>query len=121
MPESWQREAEQNESFTAIPNEQNGKSGVESGNSEAGHELDEKFSAEICAMLLWALHEEFGFGADRLRRVWDCVAVHRAELLKHYDMQDNAEFILLYKLRQIGVDVEKWTAEPQTQKVVLKE
>ena len=79
------------------------------------HELDEKFSAEICAMLLWALHEEFGFGADRLRRVWDCVAVHRAELLKHY------EFILLYKLRQIGVDVEKWTAEPQTQKVVLKE
>ena len=76
------------------------------------HELDEKF---------WALHEEFGFGADRLRRVWDCVAVHRAELLKHYDMQDNAEFILLYKLRQIGVDVEKWTAEPQTQKVVLKE
>lgn len=50
-----------------------------------------------------------------------CVAVHRAELLKHYDMQDNAEFILLYKLRQIGVDVEKWTAEPQTQKVVLKE
>ncbi len=85
------------------------------------HELDEKFSAEICAMLLWALHEEFGFGADRLRRVWNCVAVHRAELLKHYDMQDNAEFILLYKLRQIGVDVEKWTAEPQTQKVVLKE
>ena len=59
------------------------------------HELDEKFSSEICAMLLWALHEEFGFGADRLRRVWDCVAVHRAELLKHYDMQDNAEFILL--------------------------
>ena len=49
------------------------------------------------------------------------VAVHRAELLKHYDMQDNGEFILLYKLRQIGVDVEKWTAEPQTQKVVLKE
>lgn len=39
------------------------------------HELDEKFSAEICAMLLWALHEEFGFGADRLRRVWDCVAM----------------------------------------------
>lgn len=38
------------------------------------HELDEKFSAEICAMLLWALHEEFGFGADRLRRVWDCMA-----------------------------------------------
>ena len=37
------------------------------------HELDEKFSVEICAMLLWALHEEFGFGADRLRRVWDCV------------------------------------------------
>lgn len=85
------------------------------------HELDEKFSAEICAMLLWALHEEFGFGADRLRRVWDCVAVHREELLKHYDMRDNAEFILLYKRRQIGVDVEKWTAEPQTQKVVLKE
>lgn len=82
VPESWQREAAQNESFTAIPNEQSRRSGIESGNS---------------------------------------VAVHRAELLKHYDMQDNAEFILLYKLRQIGVDVEKWTAEPQTQKVVLKE
>ena len=32
------------------------------------HELDEKFSAEICAMLLWALHEEFGFGKDRIER-----------------------------------------------------
>lgn len=84
-------------------------------------QISDRFSLEVDATILWALHEEFGFGADRLRRVWDCVAVHRAELLKHYDMQDNAEFILLYKLRQIGVDVEKWTAEPQTQKVVLKE
>lgn len=36
VPESWQREAAQNESFAAIPNEQSGKIGVESGNSEAG-------------------------------------------------------------------------------------
>lgn len=85
------------------------------------YQMSKTEKAALKAEIAREVHEEFGFGADRLRRVWNCVAVHRAELLKHYDMQDNAEFILLYKLRQIGVDVEKWTAEPQTQKVVLKE
>lgn len=83
-------------------------------------ELSERFSTEIDAMMLWALHEEFGFGAERLRRVWECVARHRDELLKRYDMQDDSEYILIYKLNQIGVDLKAWITEPQTQKVVLK-
>lgn len=82
-------------------------------------ELSDRFSTEINATILWALHEEFGFGAERLRRYFDCVEKYRMELIEKYEMQDDAEFILLYKLREIGVDLKKWCDETKS-RVVLK-
>lgn len=79
----------------------------------------DQFALEVDATILWALHSEFGFGADRLRRFYDCVYQNREALLERYDMHDDAEFILLHKLREIGADVRKWSEE-QTEHVTFR-
>ena len=82
-------------------------------------QISDRFAIEIDATILWALHEKFGFGPERLRRFYDCVYESREMLLQRYDMHDDAEFILLHKLREIGVDVQKWSAE-QKQHVTFR-
>ena len=82
-------------------------------------QISDRFSLEVDATILWALHEEFGFGAERLRRFYDCVYQNREALLRRYDMHDDAEFILLHKLREIGADVRKWSEE-QTEHVTFR-
>lgn len=87
--------------------------------SRQARQISDRFAIEIDATILWALHEKFGFGPERLRRFYDCVYESREMLLQRYDMHDDAEFILLHKLREIGVDVQKWSAE-QKQHVTFR-
>ena len=58
-------------------------------------EYDKRNATEIDAMVLWILHEEFGFGPERLRR---------------YEMNDEA-WLCTRKLKEYGVDVEEWSKE----------
>ena len=82
--------------------------------AEMLRQLNSNMASDLEATFLWALHTEFGFGAERLRRFYDCVAESREALLRHYEMQNDAEFILLHKLRDIGVDVRAWSdAQPR--------
>ena len=87
--------------------------------SRQARQISDRFAIEIDATIHWALHEKFGFGPERLRRFYDCVYESREMLLQRYDMHDDAEFILLHKLREIGVDVQKWSAE-QKQHVTFR-
>lgn len=87
--------------------------------SRQARQISDRFALELDATILWALHDEFGFGAERLRRFYDCVYNNREALLRRYDMHDDAEFILLHKLREIGVDVQKWSAD-QKQHVTFR-
>ena len=87
--------------------------------SRQARQISDRFAIEIDATILWALHEKFGFGPERLRRFYDCVYESREMLLQRYDMHDDAEFILLHKLLEIGVDVQKWSAE-QKQHVTFR-
>ena len=87
--------------------------------SRQARQISDRFALELDATILWALHSEFGFGADRLRRFYDCVYQNREALLRRYDMHDDAEFILLHKLREIGADVRKWSEE-QTEHVTFR-
>ncbi|MBP3311989.1 MAG: hypothetical protein J6L72_07125 [Butyricicoccus sp.] len=82
-------------------------------------QISDRFALELDATILWALHEKFGFGPERLRRFYDCVYNNRETLLQRYDMHDDAEFILLHKLREIGADVRKWSEE-QTEHVTFR-
>lgn len=61
-------------------------------------EYDRKHIAEIDATILWVLHEQFGFGAQRLR----------------YEMEDQDDIWLCTQmLKRIGVDVEAWHKESE--------
>lgn len=87
--------------------------------AEVMRQLNENMSSDLEATFLWALHEEFGFGSERLRRFYNAVVNHRQQLVDHYEMSDDPEFILIRKLLEIGVDLKQWDKE-QTQHLTVR-
>lgn len=84
--------------------------------SRQARELTDKFALELDATLLWTIRkvsENHGkpWGAKMLREAYDTAVAAREELVKKYEMKDDELFILLYKLKEIGVDLEKWSKE----------
>ncbi|MCM1524031.1 MAG: hypothetical protein NC120_06195, partial [Ruminococcus sp.] len=64
------------------------------------------------AMVLWVLHEEFGFGKKRLRKFFDRFSVSLDKLIQWYEMDgSDRTWLCSYKLKGIGVDVEEWNGE----------
>ena len=75
-------------------------------------EYDLKHANELDAMILWHLHEEFGFGPKRLKQFYDTFAVRLNELIKHYEMTDSdIVWLCTYKLKQYGIDIEEWNKQ----------
>lgn len=75
-------------------------------------EHDEAFAMDSDATVLWILHTEFGFGAKRLRRFWNSYFKQHQELREYYQFDvDEVGQLCRYKLKQIGVDIEKWYKE----------
>lgn len=72
-------------------------------------EYDRKHLAEIDATILWVLHEQFGFGAKRLREYYDAYHDRIGELIERYEL-DNGDDLWLctQKLKKVGVDIEAW-------------
>lgn len=72
----------------------------------------DQFYTLNCAAILWALHETFGFGEQRLKRFWDSYFKIHDETVKYYELDDEGEGIVYIDcLKHIGVDIEKWIAE----------
>lgn len=69
---------------------------------------------EIDALILWHLHEEFGFGKKRLMRFYETFAERVEELSKHY-MFDTNEIPWMYtkKLKDYGIDIKKLNKEKE--------
>lgn len=75
-------------------------------------EYDLKHANELDAMILWHLHEEFGFGPKRLKQFYDTFAVRLDELVKYYEMTDSdMVWLCTYKLKQYGIDIEEWNKQ----------
>lgn len=75
-------------------------------------QLSETVSLELEAIFMWAAHEKWGKGKKSLREYYDFVADCIDALVEHYEMDgDGQKFILLYKLKEIGVDLEAWHKE----------
>ena len=75
-------------------------------------EYDRKNELEIDAMVLWVLHEEFGFGTKRLRRFYDAFSSAMNELVDRYVMDDSDQpWLCRYKLKEAGIDLEEWRKE----------
>lgn len=67
-------------------------------------EYDRKHIAEIDATILWVLHEQFGFGAQRLRTYYDAF---------HDRIKEDDIWLCTQMLKRIGVDVEAWHKESE--------
>lgn len=75
-------------------------------------ELDRKNLNEIDAIVLWVLHEEFGFGKSRMKKFHDRFIPTLNELTKRYEMDDSDRiWLCTYQLKQLGVDIEEWNKE----------
>ena len=67
---------------------------------------------EIDAMFLWFMHEEFGYGPERLRRIFYGFRPSMLELINHYEMdQSDAPFVCTQKLLNYGIDLKVWDKE----------
>lgn len=76
-------------------------------------EYDRKNGIEHDAMILWQLHEVFGFGPDRLRMFFDAFVPNIETIAENYEMQDTDDKIWLFthKLKEYGIDLEQWYKE----------
>lgn len=75
-------------------------------------EYDQKRLVEIDAMILWVLHEQFGFGPKRLRQYYDAFHKSIDGLIDRYQMDSEDDIWLCTQmLKRIGVDVEEWHKE----------
>ena len=53
-------------------------------------EYDRKNAFEIDAMVMWILHEQFGFGPKRLKKFHDNFAVSIKALIQRYELNDTS-------------------------------
>lgn len=68
-----------------------------------------KHEIEVDAMILWTLHEVFGFGPKRLREFYDKSAVAFEDLARRYEMDDTDQaWLCTHKLKEYGIDIEEW-------------
>ncbi len=74
-------------------------------------EYDTKHATEIDAMVLWILHDKFGFGAKRLRQFHDCFFTAMDELKERYEMENEEIWLCTHKLKALGIDVDTWAKE----------
>ena len=74
-------------------------------------DITRKHLDELDAMVLWYLHEEFGFGKKRLYRFYKNFAPLMEELSRRYEMVEVREkaWICTEKLKEYGIDLEEWT------------
>ena len=64
------------------------------------------------AVFLWAVREVFGCGAGKLKQLYDRFYHGYQELLRHYEMgEQDAKWLVCYKLKEIGADVEQWRSD----------
>ena len=75
-------------------------------------EWSRKNMMEIDAMFLWFMHDKFGCGMKRLRRVYFGFRPYMEQLAKRYDMKgSDTPFLCTKKLLDYGVDLEQWDKE----------
>ena len=69
----------------------------------------EKLTTNIEALMLWQLHEQLGWGKKRLLKFYNAFLPAIQEMQDYYAMHDSddAEWLCKYKLREIGIDLDK--------------
>lgn len=72
-------------------------------------DYDRKHMTEMDAVILWVLHEQFGFGPKRLKRFYDNFSISLEALLKRYELDsDDKVWLCTNQLKKCGIDLEEW-------------
>ena len=70
---------------------------------------------ELASMSLWILHEEFGFGPERLKKFFMAFSKDIDELVARYRDDDGQvlkdTFLCTLKLKEYGIDLDEWEKE----------
>lgn len=75
-------------------------------------EFDRKNELEMDSVILWVLHERFGFGKKRLRRFFESYAAELDALEKRYEMgNEDMAWLCRHKLERYGIDIAEWNKE----------
>lgn len=77
-------------------------------------DFDRQNELEISSIVLWYLHEYEGWGPKRLRRFYEGLLPAIERLAKDYEMGDKEGdrlFLCTFKLKDYGIDIEKWNEE----------
>lgn len=75
-------------------------------------EAQKAYCKDFDATLLWLLHTEFGFGEQRLRKVFDKFRETLKELEEYYEMPDEGGWLCYRMLKQeLGIDLNEWEKE----------
>lgn len=78
---------------------------------EVNRQLSEQTKAhesDVDAILMWFLHEEYGWGPKRLNDFIERFNARLKELVSWYDLDDDDQLWLIkYKLKEMGVEFEK--------------
>ena len=78
-------------------------------------EFNQKNETEIDAVILWILHEHFGFGKKKLKDFYDRFIPAYRDLIQRYEMSDEGPWLCTRLLKAIGVDLETWRQENNQQ------
>jgi hypothetical protein len=75
-------------------------------------EATDRFFDQEIAVILWVLHEVFGFGKLRLRRFYNRYDKEARRLRAYYEMDDkDIGYLARRSLKGIGVDLDQWKRE----------
>ena len=80
-------------------------------NKELSRATDRFYYDEV-TIILWVLHQQFGFGKDRLKKFYVNYNEENQKLRDHYSASDkDLHYITSHLLKQIGVDIDGWEKE----------
>lgn len=88
-------------------------------NIEIGRQLDEwnkKNITEVDACILWTLYFHYEWTREQLRDFYNAFHTHMNELSDYYQMgKSEYPWLCTQKLKDIGIDLEKWEADKNDQ------
>ena len=72
-------------------------------------EMDRQMELDRDSSILWMLHEQFGFGHDRLFRAWKLMYEDTKKLQERYELgPEDGGWLCRQRLKELGVDLERW-------------
>lgn len=72
-------------------------------------EMDRQMELDRDSSILWMLHEQFGFGNDRLFKAWKLMYADSKKLQARYEMgPEDGGWLCRRKLKEYSVDLERW-------------